>query len=226
MRLMRLTKCGERKTSKVALTFDDGPNPFFTGQFLEILKTEGCIASFFLIGRFAERYPELVRRIRSEGHTIGGHTYTHGGDDDQQTFGDFRKGNDVIEGIIGEAVKYIRVPGFGYGEGRCSELFGNLSDKIQTGELVVVDQDDVILNDWMYDAVTPDEICTQVREKCKNGSIISLHDGSHREREMNFRPEKTLQALTRIIRDLRERGFQMVNLDSLSLEFQGILVSN
>jgi peptidoglycan/xylan/chitin deacetylase (PgdA/CDA1 family) len=222
---MRITKHGDRAISKVALTFDDGPNPFFTQRFLQVLKTEECPASFFIIGRFAVRYPELARAIQSDGHTIGGHSYTHGGDDDRQTYGDFRRGNKVIEDIIGQPVKYIRVPCFGYhaidsGRHRCTELFETLSDKIRTGEVVVVDHDDVITNDWNYHYVTPGEIRTQVRENCKNGSIVDLHDGSHREHEMSFRPQKTLQALRQIIQDLRQCGFQLVNLDSLSLEFQ------
>jgi peptidoglycan/xylan/chitin deacetylase (PgdA/CDA1 family) len=220
---------GERGTPTVALTFDDGPNPFFTEKFLETLKTEGCSASFFLIGRFAESYPDLVRKIFEDGHTIGGHTYTHGGDDDRQTYADFCKGNETLAQITGQPVKYLRVPGFGYslpdnGGCRASELFGVLSAKILTRELMVVDQDGVILNDWDYNRVTPESIRVQVVQKCQNGSVIDLHDGSHKSHEMSFRPGKTLEALPRIIQDLRTRGFRMVNLDSLSLEFQEIVV--
>ena len=61
----------------IFLTFDDGPTPGITEQVLEILKTYGALASFFCIGRNAERNPELVRRISAEGHTIGNHTYSH-----------------------------------------------------------------------------------------------------------------------------------------------------
>lgn len=95
-----------------------------------------------------------------------------------------------------------------------------LSDKINSGQMMVVDHDDVILDDWKHDCVTPEHIRSQVLGKCQNGSIIDLHDGSHKFHEMSIRPEKTLQALTRIVRDLRERGFQIRNLDSLSVEFQ------
>lgn len=216
---------GARATAKVALTFDDGPNPFFTEKFLGILKSEGCSAAFFLIGRFAEKYPELVAKIFADGHTIGGHTFTHGGDHDQQTFADFCKGNETLAQITGQPVKYLRVPGFGYSlpdEAGCraSELGGALNAKILTGELMVVDHDGVIGNDWDYDSVTPESIHMQVLQKCQNGSIIDLHDGSHKSHEMSFRPGKTLEALPRIIRDLRSRGFQMVNLDSLSLQFE------
>ncbi len=66
----------------------------------------------FLIGRLAESYPELVRKIIDEGHTIGGHTYSHGGAN--ETFADFVKGNEVLTRITGLPLKYVRVPGFGY----------------------------------------------------------------------------------------------------------------
>ena len=224
-----VTRHGERASAKVALTFDDGPNPFFTEKFLDILKTEGCSATFFLIGRFAEKYPELVTRIFADGHTIGGHTYTHGGDQDQQTCADFCKGNETLARITGHPVKYLRVPGFGYSRPdsagcRASEILGVLNAKILTRELMVVDHDGVIGNDWDYHRVTPESIHIQVLQKCQNGSIIDLHDGSHRSHEMSFRPGNTLEALPRIIRDLRSRGFQMVDLDSLSLQFEEVVV--
>jgi len=62
---------------EVMLTFDDGPSVPYTGQILDVLRANGIKATFFLCGRSAERYPELVRRIRDEGHTIGNHTWSH-----------------------------------------------------------------------------------------------------------------------------------------------------
>lgn len=65
------------RPKEVFLTFDDGPTPGVTERVLDILGHCGAGASFFCIGRNAERNPELIRRIRSEGHTIGNHTYSH-----------------------------------------------------------------------------------------------------------------------------------------------------
>jgi uncharacterized membrane protein (DUF485 family) len=61
----------------VALTFDDGPYPPYTGQILDILKENNVQATFFLIGQNAEKHPELVQRIVAEGHQVGNHTYHH-----------------------------------------------------------------------------------------------------------------------------------------------------
>ena len=124
----------DTQSKVVALTFDDGPNPYATPQILDILKSENVKATFFLIGKWVEKYPELARRIVSEGHTIGGHTFTHGDtsgiEDDGKidgaeidggekypslsTWGDFKKGNDTIREITGVDVRQVRVPQFGY----------------------------------------------------------------------------------------------------------------
>ncbi|HEY5062011.1 MAG TPA: polysaccharide deacetylase family protein, partial [Gemmatimonadaceae bacterium] len=61
----------------VALTFDDGPNPQATPLILDALATRGARATFFILGRHAERWPEIVRRIAEEGHAIGNHGYYH-----------------------------------------------------------------------------------------------------------------------------------------------------
>jgi peptidoglycan-N-acetylglucosamine deacetylase len=62
---------------KIALTFDDGPNPYYTVQILDILKKNNIKATFFVMGRNAAQYPELIKKIVKEGHTLGNHTYNH-----------------------------------------------------------------------------------------------------------------------------------------------------
>jgi cellulose synthase/poly-beta-1,6-N-acetylglucosamine synthase-like glycosyltransferase/peptidoglycan/xylan/chitin deacetylase (PgdA/CDA1 family)/spore germination protein YaaH len=67
---------GDQKKS-VALTFDDGPDPTWTPQVLDVLHHFGVPATFFVMGSNAEKYPNLIRREYSEGHEIGNHTYYH-----------------------------------------------------------------------------------------------------------------------------------------------------
>src|SRR6516162_8932158 len=62
---------------KIAITFDDGPDPEWTPRILDILKEKGVKATFFLIGVEAEKYPSITKRIYAEGHEIGNHTFTH-----------------------------------------------------------------------------------------------------------------------------------------------------
>ncbi|MES2098580.1 MAG: polysaccharide deacetylase family protein [Pseudomonadota bacterium] len=68
---------GPRTGGAVYLTFDDGPHPQHTASVLEVLARHGAKGSFFLIGREAERFPELVRRILAEGHSVGSHSMFH-----------------------------------------------------------------------------------------------------------------------------------------------------
>jgi peptidoglycan/xylan/chitin deacetylase (PgdA/CDA1 family) len=68
---------GPTSSQSVALTYDDGPHPEHTPALLDALKREGIKATFFVIGRQAERHPAILRRISAEGHAIGGHTFTH-----------------------------------------------------------------------------------------------------------------------------------------------------
>jgi glycosyltransferase involved in cell wall biosynthesis len=68
---------GTRDTRHIALTFDDGPDAIYTPQILNILKTYGVIATFFLVGERIERHKELVRQMVEEGHELGNHSFTH-----------------------------------------------------------------------------------------------------------------------------------------------------
>jgi glycosyltransferase involved in cell wall biosynthesis len=69
-------RSGSMPARTVALTFDGGPDPVWTPRLLELLRRNGARATFFLHGAQAARHPELVRRIRTEGHEIGSNTYT------------------------------------------------------------------------------------------------------------------------------------------------------
>jgi peptidoglycan/xylan/chitin deacetylase (PgdA/CDA1 family) len=61
----------------VAITFDDGPNPIYTAQVLDIFREAEGKATFFMIGEQMDKYPEMVKKVVEQGHEIGNHTYTH-----------------------------------------------------------------------------------------------------------------------------------------------------
>lgn len=218
---------GNRLNNKVAITFDDGPNPYATPLILDILKQENCKASFFCIGRWAEKYPDIVMRTIAEGHVIGGHTYMHGGDDRKMSYGEFIKGNQSIEKITGQKVRFVRVPKFGYdqidnGIYRVQELLTSLKEKIEHQELVVVGAD-IDTNDWHR--LTPKRIILfNAMRNLKNGSIIDLHDGSEKEHEMKNRADRTVQVLPELIKRIRLQGFEPVSLNEMDLVFSDITI--
>src|SRR5579872_3062619 len=102
-------------SKKVAITFDDGPNPPYTNQILEILKKEKIRATFFVCGANIKRHPETVKKVAKEGHIVGNHTYYHfyptvilGA-----IYQEVQKTQKMIDDLIGvQKYKYFRSPGF------------------------------------------------------------------------------------------------------------------
>lgn len=102
------------KKKSVALTFDDGPHPVNTPRILEILKEKNVKATFFLIGKNAEKYPDLVTRIDQEGHIVANHSYSHhyliAFFSTDRLRRDLKRCNEIIFGILGKSPKFFRPP--------------------------------------------------------------------------------------------------------------------
>lgn len=104
---------GPKESADVTLTFDDGPHPEHTPVLLDRLKAHGIRATFFVLGRQAERHPDIVRRMADEGHDVGHHSYTHG--DPETTSwsvlaGEARRAARLMESIVGRAPHLFRPP--------------------------------------------------------------------------------------------------------------------
>src|SRR5262245_15772665 len=98
---------------KIALTFDDGPNPVATARILDTLRAEHVFATFFLLGRHVERWPALARRIADEGHALGNHGYYHR----KLHFSspafvrlDLTRGTGAITAVVGRSPRFYRAP--------------------------------------------------------------------------------------------------------------------
>lgn len=104
---------GPSKSRQICLTFDDGPHPEHTPRLLDLLQRFGIPATFFLIGKEAKRFPEIVRRIAAEGHEIGNHTWSHPHLTDissARMLNEIRRTDALIEDVIGRRVKLFRPP--------------------------------------------------------------------------------------------------------------------
>lgn len=100
-------------SARIALTFDDGPHPEHTPRVLDRLAEAGVRATFFVIGREAERRPELVRRIHADGHVLGNHSYSHGepGKTAPSVFLDeIDRTRSLLEDLLGEPCCLVRPP--------------------------------------------------------------------------------------------------------------------
>jgi peptidoglycan/xylan/chitin deacetylase (PgdA/CDA1 family) len=197
---------GARRGDRVALTFDDGPNPPRTEQILEILRRADARATFFVIGRWAERFPETIRRILADGHLIGNHSYSA-----RMHAGDYDEGEAVIGHVTGLPTRYFRAHGFDYGS-----YFQSLVSRLPDSRAIDAD-----VNPSDYAQTDPDEIIRRVLEhpELGPGSIVDLHDGG----EMDDvairlqRPVPLIQALPRILDGLAARGLRSVTLAEIEL---------
>lgn len=190
---------GSRSENKIALTFDDGPNPFFTDHVLKILKKHEIKATFFLVGKWVVLYPGLVKKIILEGHLVGNHSYSH-------SRADFRKTDEIMKKIIGKDPKFIRAP---YANlNLCCHL---KKDYLKSKKIINFDVDS---SDW--NNLTSTEIIKRIKERIKYGSIIDLHDGSEKKEELKHRPIQMIKALPVLIKILKN-NYNMVRIDELSL---------
>ena len=186
--------------NRVALTFDDGPDPAATPALLDLLKRENVRATFFLIGRNVDAHPDLARRIADEGHLVGNHTYTHRW---QNTLSwargiakDMTDAQDAIARATGLTPRYFRPP-----VGLTTPHFQTALNRVGL-KLIAWDVRPL-------DSRKPaDAVIRHVAKETRDGSIILLHDGY-------ATPEKITQIVEAVIHDLRGSGFAIVRLDEL-----------
>lgn len=200
---MKLYNNAARNKKEIALTFDDGPNPYWTKKFLNILKHFGIKANFFLIGKWCKRWPSILRDIYREGHLIGNHSYSH----PQYGNGDFERAEEIITKIIKTRPIFIRPPH--NNNNLCKEFYIKNSTRIR------VVNNDVYSLDWKS---SKNDIINNVIKNTQNGSIILLHDGSQRKKELKDRPKQTYLALPEIISILLAQKYSFKRLDEMSFE--------
>jgi peptidoglycan/xylan/chitin deacetylase (PgdA/CDA1 family) len=187
---------------RVALTFDDGPNPEATPRVLDELADAGAKATFFVLGKHAERWPSLVRRIVAEGHSLGSHGYHH-----QRlafrgptfTRRDLTLGGQAVTDAAGEPPKFFRAP------------HGSLNPWVETvarelGQRVV----GWTLGVWDTDRPGADVIAHRVITGADDGAIVLLHDGDGYD--VAGDRTQTAAALPRMIDGLRDRGFNLATV--------------
>lgn len=180
-------------SSKVVyLTFDDGPIPECTPEILDILSHYGVKATFFMVAENAERYPELVARVRAEGHAIGNHTYHHmrGHQSCTQIYAaDALHGEQVLQ------TKLFRPP---HGRMRYSQKKAMLD----AGYTIYLW--DVLTHDY-NPCYSVEKMLKVVQQYTRNGSIIVMHDSLKSK-------DRVPTLLPRVIEWLQEQGYKLDRL--------------
>lgn len=171
------TLIAPRRPGELALTFDDGPNPSCTPRLLEILAHHHVKATFFLIGRFAEKEPALTRTIAEGGHLIGNHSWTHPNlslSSARRIAEELVRTKDLVEQITGRPVRCFRPP---YGARR-PYVLGLARELGMTPVLW-----NAMTSDWSER--NPNRIADHLVQKIEKNqgrgfaSNIVLHDGGH-----------------------------------------------
>lgn len=164
-------------TANVALTFDDGPDPTYTPQILDLLKANGVKATFCLVGKQAKAYPALVKRIAAEGHTLCDHTWAHSLDIGKQSkeviLKDLQDTLNVIHAAVPDAkVQYFRAPG-----GNFTPLLVAVAAELGMKSMYwALDTRDWEYSKWGHGQSMVSHIISTVESKIRRGSIVLSHD--------------------------------------------------
>src|SRR5262245_44583816 len=192
---------GERA---ISLTFDDGPNPDATPAILDALRARGVKATFFILGRHAERWPELVKRVADEGHAIGNHGYFHRKlhfKSPAYVRDDLTRGTTMIERASGATPALFRAP-HGFRSPWVTAIASSLGQRTVGWSLGV----------WDSDRPGVDAIVRKTIDGTRPGSILLLHDGD------GYDPRgdrmQTAQAVPLIVDRLLEDGYRFELLDA------------
>ena len=183
---------------EIMLTFDDGPDPAYTGRLLDLLDSYGIKAAFFTVGSFASANPELIRRMKDGGHTVGLHSYSHRSAylmSAAQTRRDLSMSAAAVM-RLGINPRFYRPP-WGHTTPALQQAASNL------GIMPVFWS--VMAQDWQAD-LDSDEIASRLLCRTVPGSIICLHDG----RGKNCAPGRTIAALEKVLPIWLKDGYRFV----------------
>jgi len=185
---------------EVVLTFDDGPLPRNSNQILDILSAQCVKATFFIIGRMAQAYPEGVRKVHDAGHSIGAHSQNHPLSMNRMSIE--RAKQEIDDGIASvksasgndaALAPFFRIPGLSRAEGVEDYL---ASQGIQVWSA------DFLADDWRHISSSRVYDFAIKRLEAKGRGILLLHDIQAR----------TVTALPRILRELKARGYRIVHV--------------
>ena len=199
---------GKNTAKAIALTFDDGPDPRWTPQILEILHREHVPATFFVVGENAEAHPGLIQREWSEGMEIGNHSYTH----PEAPMSPLRikleldATQRVIEAMTGHMTTLFRAPNRADSEPSTMADFQPVVDADRLGYLFIGEKIDP--TDWKP-GIKSSEIVANVLANADNGNCVLLHDAGGDTRA------ETIKALPLIIEGLRQRGYHFVSVSQI-----------
>ena len=198
---------GNASQKLVALTFDDGPNDPYTSQILDILEQNNARATFFVIGKNVELYPNTVQQMLKDGDVIGNHSYSHSANHALSNFGinDMRKGEIAIAAVAGVKPHLYRPP----------------HGKLTPWEIHYVNRDGMIEVTWTVETrelsgQSAESEAQDIINRTKPGDILLLHDGYGTEHgDQHADKTLTVKAVALIVQKLHSEGYTFVTVPQL-----------
>jgi peptidoglycan-N-acetylglucosamine deacetylase len=194
-----------RGSKQLALTYDDGPNDPHTQRLLDVLARHEIRATFFLIGRYVQQRPEIVRELIRAGHVVGNHTFTHPlliFKSAREVRSQLESCNRALTDAVGEHSNLFRPP---FGGRRPAVL------RIARGMGLEPIMWNVTGYDW--NASSSEQIERTVTRQVRGGDVVLLHDGGHRD----FGADRSysVTATDRLISRYKSEGYEFVTIPEM-----------
>ncbi|MFG2894783.1 polysaccharide deacetylase family protein [Streptomyces sp. NPDC048248] len=210
--LVEQGKCfggGSQTSRRVALTFDDGPSEPYTGQVLDILRDYGAVATFFCVGLHVSAAPALVARMRTEGHSVANHTWSHPYLPDlsqTELLRQFEATGNAVAAVTGERPVLVRPP---YG----SRTPDTLRWTEEAGLTTVLWSRDTC--DWALGGISGIVSRALDTTGAEGDAVVLMHDGGGDR-------SQTVAALPLIIESLLATGHDLVSIDEMVSQLVGV----
>ncbi len=191
----------------VSLTFDDGPSPRYTAPILDILKEYSIKATFFVVGKQAKKYPEIIKRMVSEGHDICNHTYSHRDlvpAKRATIIKEVTKTEKALKNIAGVESNLFRPPRGIYNQ-TVRKLLVDMNYQIILWSLSTCD--------WRMKSANG--ILKRVKRFVKEGSIILFHDSGAILKKEGGSRNSTVKSLPNVIEYLQGKGFEIIPITEM-----------
>lgn len=204
-----LFRAGSPHFKVVALTFDDGPDPKYTPEILDVLDRYHVKATFFMVGRHVRKHPDLAKRVAEQGHEIGNHTYSHLNLFEARpevVEREISECDDIISEVTGTSPRLFRPP-----RGLSTPGAFRMAQLLRHTVVLWSNSSE----DWAEISVR--DITRNVIERVKSGDLILFHDSGDLIRESGGTRINTVKALPAIIEDLQARGFSFVTVTQMMI---------
>ena len=182
---------------KIAITFDDGPNPY-TERVLDVLKANSIQVTFFCIGSQIEKYPEIFKRIIAENHIVGNHSYSHSNKiglfSKAEMISEIKRTDAIIFSHSGKISNYYRPP-FGVTNPNIAKALKVTKHRVIGWNIRSLDTK----------IKSEEKILIRIKKRLSPGSIVLLHDTS----------EKTVRVLEQLLVILSENQYEAVTVETL-----------